>query len=266
MVLSCGRRGLRLAVLAVLFGAVFALGPWALVGAQDSVAVSLRLSSPTVEFEGTFDVEVTVGEGARDLYGAQFSLSFDPEMLQVQDANEIIPGVQVEAGPLLAADLADTPGSDFLVARNGVDNSLGRVDFIITQTHPAPPVSEGGILARVTFLAINPGQSDVSLADVILSNIEGEAILTSPSGATVTISPPIAVTPPSTTERSGPSPTGVPTTVTVPAAATEPSPTPPAGPAATPTSTAQPTKTARQSPRLMHRLQTPAAQPCGFGS
>ena len=162
--------------------------------------------------------------------------------------SELVTGVQVEAGPLLAADLADTPGSDFLVARNRVDNSLGRVDFTITQTHPAPATSDGGILARVTFLAINPVQSDVSLADVILSNIEGTAILASPSGATVTVSPSIFETLPPSTERPSPIPTIITPTLTVAVATAAPSPTPPAGPATTTASTAQPTKTAPPEP------------------
>ena len=98
-------------------------------------------------------------------------------------------------GPLLSAELLETAGADYVVGQNQADNARGTIDFTIAQLNPAAPVDRGGVLASVTFQAVSGGHSDLSLANVLLSNREGELIPASASGGGIDVAMPEALEP-----------------------------------------------------------------------
>lgn len=115
----------------------------------------------------------------RDLYGADVHLSFDPKVLQVEDANPAKPGVQVQLGRLLSADL---------VVRNLAENAAGTVHVAFTQLSPAAPASGSGDLFSVTFRAlVGSGATDVGISASMLSSRDGIEIPAGSSAGHVTL-------------------------------------------------------------------------------
>jgi hypothetical protein len=119
------------------------------------------------------DIEV---QDVTDLYAAQVQLTFDPSVVQVQDANPLpsAPGAQIRPG-----DFLDTANQYVLV--NEADNATGEIDFAVTQLYPAEARNGSGVLATVIFEAVNPGTSPVQLVGVrLLDNTDPKEI---PAGA-----------------------------------------------------------------------------------
>lgn len=211
------RRGiLPLGVALALLSAGLVTGQLvAAVRAQTGVSVSLAPSSVSLIVGEKATVDVLVEEGARGLYGAQFRLAFDPELLQVVDADNVTGGVQIAVGPLMASDLLETVGPDFVVAQNSVDQSQGVITFSLALLRPSRPADRGGVLASVTFQALALGQGSLSLLDVVLSNGDGRAVPSSPLGGDVTVLSTVTPTPtalplPTPTNTPAPSPTAPP--------------------------------------------------------
>jgi hypothetical protein len=67
-------------------------------------------------------------------------------------------------------------GSEALVAANIVDNVTGQVSLAVSRLYPYLPVSGGGVLANVHFLAIGNGTSTLHLFETYLSDGEGRLI------------------------------------------------------------------------------------------
>ena len=104
-------------------------------------------------------------EEVADLYGLGFSITFDPAVLRVRDADPrpSAPGVQIRPGDFL------DPFNQFVVV-NQADNTLGRIEFAATQTQPAQARNGAGVLATITFEAVAEGSSAVTFAEVELVN------------------------------------------------------------------------------------------------
>ncbi len=94
--------------------------------------------------------------GVADLYAYQFTLSFNPSVLQASGVTE---------GAFLG-----TGGSTFF---NGgsIDNTLGSISFLFdTLVGPVPGVNGGGVLARIVFNVTNPGTSALNFSDALFLN------------------------------------------------------------------------------------------------
>ena len=187
--MSSGRRGILLLLGTVLVSGMALLGLYSTAGAQSPVAVSLQPSNANPYPQETVSVDVVVADGVQDLYGAQMQLSFNPNVLQVQDADDVTAGVQIKLGPLLSAEVFETPGPDSLTAQNTADHTLGRITFTIAPLNPAPAANQGGVLATITFQALVPGPSVLTFLDMVLTNISGQAIPSNPVGVTITVKP-----------------------------------------------------------------------------
>ena len=106
-----------------------------------------------------------------DLYGYQFSLNFQPSLLQA---------VSVTEGGFLAS------GGTTFFDPGVINNGAGTVSFIFdTLIGPVPGVNGSGLLATINLRAVGAGLAQVSLSDVLAVNA---------SGATLTIAAPALVT------------------------------------------------------------------------
>ena len=125
----------------------------------DPLAVGLKSGE-----EGTVSILV---DNAEQMYGVEFHLQFDPNVVQVVDADSSKPGVQVAAGDWL---------NNTFVAVNKADNETGKIDFAVTRLNPAPPVSGSGVIATITFKAKNNGTSPLKVEKEIIASREGNEI------------------------------------------------------------------------------------------
>jgi hypothetical protein len=154
--------------------------PWtaiqaAAASARSSAQVQMEPSPLNLVPESTGVMTITV-TGATGLYGAEAHLSFDPDVVEVVDADVEKEGVQVALGDLLSPDF---------VALNQADNAAGTIDVALIQLAPTPPSDGDGALAAITFRMVGTGTTPITFTDVILADPDGGRISAEVSGGTV---------------------------------------------------------------------------------
>ncbi len=111
-------------------------------------------------------VSIVIAE-AQDLYGVEFHLTFDPNIVEVVDADASQPGIQIQPGDWL---------ENTFVAVNRADNATGKIDYAVTLLNPAPPVSGSGSIGLITFKAKSNGVSPLKIEKAILATREAQEI------------------------------------------------------------------------------------------
>lgn len=216
-----------------------------LANAQGAVVVRVFPATLAIPFNGTSDVAVEVVDVA-GLYGFDLTLTFDPSVVEVVDANPSKPGVQVSFGTFLE------PG---LSVRDSADNATGIVRYAMTQLNPSEAKSGTGSLVVLKLRAKAVGSTPLVVTQVALAARDATEIASTTQPGQVTVSssggnlPTTTPIPTQAPPTSAPTtePTQTPTPALVPPTATglptvEPSATPisltatPGVPAATPTS------------------------------
>ena len=114
--------------------------------------------------QGTISVRV---EDVQNMYGMEFHLSFDPNVVEVVDADPSKPGIQIQPGDWLKNSFA---------AVNKADNTTGKIDYAVTLLNPAPSVSGSGIIATITFKAKADGTSPLKIDKAILATRQATEI------------------------------------------------------------------------------------------
>lgn len=102
-----------------------------------------------------------------DLYAVDLTIRFDPDILQVEDADPNREGVQPGLATFLDAGMT---------LFNEVDNETGIVRFVMTQINPSEGKSGSGNLLVLYFMGKQVGASPVTVEKVEASNRLGEAI------------------------------------------------------------------------------------------
>jgi uncharacterized repeat protein (TIGR01451 family) len=139
-------------------------------------------ASATTSISGTTTVDVRIRD-VTDLYGVQLHLSFDPSIVQVEDAIAG-GGVNIEPGDFL------DPGA--VVYTNDVNNTTGVIEYVQSRQGTVPGVDGSGLLARITFHGESAGTSDLDFTLHILSDplsvpiphdyADGEIVVSSAAG------------------------------------------------------------------------------------
>ena len=102
---------------------------------------------------------------AQNVYGIDVSATFDPQVVEVVDADPAKDGVQASPGAF--------PMPDF-VARNIADNQAGTLRYAITQVNPTEPVNGSGVIFSVQFRAkASSGQSAFTIGPVEVADRTG---------------------------------------------------------------------------------------------
>lgn len=195
--------------LLTLLATLFAI-PTGPAFAADPV-VRIVPAAATVHVNETVVISVVV-ENVANLFGAEFHLEFDPNMVEVVDADPATDGVQITPGTFLSPDF---------IAQNQASNVVGTVDFAVSQMAPKGPVSGSGTLATITFRGLSPGVVNVTIRGAILANQDGQEIPSSRQHGTITVPGEQAPSPlptpiPPTPAPGTPTPTPVPPTVAPP--------------------------------------------------
>jgi hypothetical protein len=124
-------------------------------------------------------VSVTI-DNVRDLYALEFHLSFNPQLLEVVDADQAQEGIQIASTDVW---------KDGFVALNKVDNINGKIDFAVTLLNPAPPLAGKQTVAAITFNAKNEGTSQINIDSAILSTRDAQEITTAKLNGLIGVSP-----------------------------------------------------------------------------
>jgi hypothetical protein len=155
--------------------------PSTLAGAQDSNRTVLRFAPSAIALipntQGRLDIVI---ENVEALYGLEFQLAFDPDIIEVIDTNPDEKGVQIQPANWLKGSF---------VAVNQVDNGSGRIDFAATLLRPAQPVSGNLAVATISFMASNTGSSSISIQSAILSTRNADAIPYTKQAGRIDINP-----------------------------------------------------------------------------
>lgn len=158
----------------VLLAALCAAAPArAQEGAQVGVFDDLE-----IPLETRVEVPVEV-RGVVDLYALDLTIRFDPEILQVEDADPNQAGVQPGLATFLDAGMT---------LFNSVDNGTGTVRFVMSQINPSEPKSGDGILLVLYFVGKQAGTSELTVEKVEFSTRFGEAIAVSGVDAEIVVS------------------------------------------------------------------------------
>ena len=168
----------------VLLAALCAVVP-ALAQGGTQVGVFADLEIP---LETRVEVPVEVRD-VSELYAIDLTIRFDPDILQVEDADPNTAGVQPGLATFLDAGMT---------LFNIVDNETGTVRFVMSQINPSEGKSGSGNLLVLYFVGKQAGTSQVTVEAVELANRLGEAIPVSGVNAEIVVSegaPEVVATP-----------------------------------------------------------------------
>ena len=114
----------------------------------------------------TTTLDLTIAQ-ARKLYGIEIHLEFDPEAIEIVDADPAQEGIQLKPGTLPTPDL---------VVQNQADNDAGTIDYAVTQLPPRQPGEGTGVVARITLRAKQSSVSDIHFQEYLLADTNGDNI------------------------------------------------------------------------------------------
>lgn len=156
------RKGLRRGTLLAI--AVVAIAILCVV-AQPSLAapaISVEPSYQNVLQGDIFTANITVDPNGAEIFGAQYNLYFN---------NTLLNAIEQIKGPFLTQDGAST-----MEVANAINNTIGKAEYGEMRTGVDYGVNTSGVLATITFKAMEPGTSGLSLSNVILSDPLGYQI------------------------------------------------------------------------------------------
>ena len=160
----------------------------------------MRLSANSLHMEAGQETTVDLLiENAPLIYGVEGHLAFDPDVLEVVDADPSVAGVQLTPGDFIDFDHA-------FVLQNQADNQAGTLDYALTLLNPAPPVQGDGLLARITFRARVDGPATIRIVSGLFGTQAGEVISPIIENAEVRSVPEATVEPDSLVEEQPTSP------------------------------------------------------------
>ncbi len=134
---------------------------------RNDAIIKIHPKVSTLKVGDTFTLEVLV-ENVPALVGIDIELQFDPTVLQAQDTDLNIEGIQVQPGEFLFPDFQMT---------NTVDNVAGLVQYTVIQDlASSEPVSGSGVIVLITFLAITDGRSELTFIQTDLASRNAQPI------------------------------------------------------------------------------------------
>ena len=224
-----------------------------LVSAQSNQTPELEIYPDTQEVNTgqvyQFQVEVI---GAVEINAFDIHLAYDPDVIEIQDADDDLDGIQVGFGDFLVPDF---------VLKNEVDEEAGTIWVVMTQVYPSLPKTGDGVLLVIDFMAIRPNQeTDVQVSKAVLATGTGREFETTGTPGTIEVVGDDIVLP--TRTATSPPPTATRTSATNPTSTSNPAATSTQAPTRTRTATSaafvQPSATRTRTP-------FPTAQPTSTG-
>ena len=107
-------------------------------------------------------------------------LAFDPQIVAVVDASPEEDGVQIELNPTLVEQ-------GITVVDNEVNNESGLIELALQKSWPDMPIEVNAGLATITWLGLNEGIAEVTLAEATLADENGRSIYYEAQGGTIEV-------------------------------------------------------------------------------
>ena len=126
------------------------------------LAPTMSADSRDVSPGDTFTIDVMVDPAGNSVYSAQYSLTFDPTILQVTSHTK---------GNFLSQD-----GKNSIEVKNTFNNTIGKLEYGETRMSVTDGVTGAGVLATITFEAVSAGSTDLELSNVILGDPSAQSI------------------------------------------------------------------------------------------
>jgi hypothetical protein len=130
--------------------------------------IEIKVVAPDecVDFQEQFTVDITVDPRNIPVYGVQYTLSFNNEVLHCEWQNE-------------GTFLSGPDGADTNMYINNINNGAGTIAFAATRVNTPDGVpNPSGTLATIKFTAIQQGaDTNLNLSDIVVSNNLGNEIL-----------------------------------------------------------------------------------------
>jgi len=163
-------------ILPVLLPLVVGLFVPCIASADPATAVMVQPISKAVGIGEDFTVDIFVDPDT-DIAGAQLRLSFDPSVVT---ANSVTEGNLLSQG-----------GASTYFMTGTIDNVAGTITNVAGATAiPGASVSQSGTFATVSFTAGTAvGTSALDLSNVIVGNLQGQAVAIIVSDGSVTVCP-----------------------------------------------------------------------------
>jgi len=139
---------------------------------QEDTTVSLETVPASVSDCGVLDLYVDVND-VTNLYGVDFRLSFDPDVIEVVDMTA---GGNVNILPVIDTANFTTPFTANFKVRNIVDNFRGTIWYAASSTNPTPPAQGSGHVARFQIRAKSNGDPNFQFTYIKLSDPNGVEI------------------------------------------------------------------------------------------
>jgi hypothetical protein len=139
---------------------LYALALAGFVPAPARATLQLIPQTAALDVNQTTVVDLAIAQ-VSGLYGVQVHLRFDPQAIEIVDADPTRDGVQLESGTF--------PAPDF-VALNQVDNLAGTIDYAVTQLSPREPREGSGVAAHIIVRAKQPSTTQIEIVEFILTD------------------------------------------------------------------------------------------------
>ncbi|MBC7265225.1 MAG: hypothetical protein H5T64_12850 [Chloroflexi bacterium] len=167
----------------VLVSLIMSLGV-VCAGAQSGPEIQVQVPPPGEIMEADGAITVTIVLTCENVYGYQFVLTFDPDLLEAQGAG--------------FDDTFLNPGYTPPQWSATIDNVAGTVHFAATQLRPAPPVTGSGPIAWVQFVGKSPptlpDTATVDISDPRLASRDGERMIPTVIPGTIRVLPKAIIT------------------------------------------------------------------------
>ena len=111
---------------------------------------------------------VIVAREVEGIYGAQFTLRYDPDLVSVEDEYADLDGDQIRVGTAF-------PEGQSFIAMNRIDAQQGTIDFAATLLNPAEPLDGDVELAAFAFVPLAEGVAEYSWDELLLVDRAGLA-------------------------------------------------------------------------------------------
>ena len=131
-----------------------------------STAGFVPVDQGLVRSEEEAALEVWVEDISR-FYALDMEIRFDPNALQVIDADPDKEGVQIQPG--------QAPAPDF-VATNSVDQEQGSIQYVVTQLAPREGFSGSGLVGRIAWQGTFDQDETITFETAILVDDSGQPI------------------------------------------------------------------------------------------
>ena len=134
---------------------------------------------------------------AQDVYGIDVRATFDPQRVEVVDADPAKDGIQLTPGTF--------PQPDF-VARNIADNAAGTLRYALTQVNPTAPASGAGVVFTVSLRGKTPGDTTLAFGPVEMADRRGQALPVTAEPGTIKVIAAEAPSAPAASSQVSPAP------------------------------------------------------------